>query len=135
MHISLDDDAPSPLTCPLTDDATERPVNPLSAFNGENAMGEWVLTVSEDFVGITLTNWILDLCLIGADCLDIDEITGNIGSGAYRANSELSSSGLIPATNTVYFLAGNQVTLNSGFEVEEEATLEVILEPCNGTKQ
>ena len=53
------------LDCPLTTGRSFKPVEELSAFNGEAAAGEWTLTV-EDGVsddGGSLDAWTLELCL------------------------------------------------------------------------
>ncbi len=62
--ITLDDAAANPAgtTCPAAG-TTERPVDPLSAFDGENTMGNWTLSVTDDAIGDqgTLDFWQLNI--------------------------------------------------------------------------
>lgn len=65
FNLSFDDAAPAgPLPCPPTGGGTYRPLQPLSAFNGENAQGQWVLTIQDHSNpnGGTLEGWGLDIC-------------------------------------------------------------------------
>ncbi|MFL5733339.1 MAG: proprotein convertase P-domain-containing protein, partial [Chloroflexia bacterium] len=57
--VTFDDEASGPPACPPAAGASYRPVNPLSALDGHNADGRWVLTVSDNAtidVG-TLNGW------------------------------------------------------------------------------
>ncbi len=59
-----DDESPEPFACPLTDGKLHVPDDPLSSFNGEDAMGLWTLRVEDNRFGGggRLTSWQLELC-------------------------------------------------------------------------
>jgi len=66
FNVSFDDDSDIVnLDCPLTTGRTFKPIEPLSAFIGEQASGEWTMTL-EDGVGEdggSFDAWTLELCL------------------------------------------------------------------------
>ncbi len=69
FNLNFDDAAAAgAIPCPPTGGGTHQPVNPLSAFNGENAAGVWTLTISDAFDadGGSLNSWSLEIC--GAAC-------------------------------------------------------------------
>ncbi len=59
VFITFDDEASFGVPCPPTDGQAYQPEQPLSAFDGESALGDWVLEVSDDFTGDvgTLNGW------------------------------------------------------------------------------
>ena len=66
FNVKFDDAAASAtLPCPLTDGNFYRPVNALSAYNGQNPSGTWTLTVidSANQDGGSLTAWSLQVCV------------------------------------------------------------------------
>jgi hypothetical protein len=68
FFISFDDQAATDaLECPATGGGTYIPSEPLSAFNGENADGNWVLEVlgAAGTVSGSLEGWELQICLSG----------------------------------------------------------------------
>ncbi|NJL74738.1 MAG: hypothetical protein HC892_06580 [Saprospiraceae bacterium] len=77
FNIKLDDQAANPLACPINAGNTQRPQNPFSVFNNQNAAGDWVLTISDDADqdGGQLTNWTLEICRAASSC-NITAITG-----------------------------------------------------------
>lgn len=65
FNLSLDDDvAPTDLPCPYNNGNTYRPNGALAAFNGENPIGTWTLTVTDGASqdGGRLQNWGLEIC-------------------------------------------------------------------------
>ena len=70
FSISFDDEAAAAFACPMNDGQTKRPANPLSIFNGQNAMGAWVLSVADGAGGDqgTLTGWTLEICVPAMQC-------------------------------------------------------------------
>jgi subtilisin-like proprotein convertase family protein len=66
FNINFDDAATSgTLPCPPTGGGTYQPLGNLSAFNGQNSAGNWILTIS-DMVnqdGGSLTSWALQICI------------------------------------------------------------------------
>ncbi len=54
------------IPCPATDNGTYQPFQPLAAFNGEELVGIWTLTVADrDFNdGGSIDNWSLDICYV-----------------------------------------------------------------------
>lgn len=65
IEIGFDDDAPSAIPCPPDDRRVFRPVGDLSAFNGEDTFGEWIMTVAVSETGGsvgTLNSWGMEFC-------------------------------------------------------------------------
>jgi len=66
FDISYDDESDNIiLPCPLFDDVAYRPLDALSAFDGESSLGRWTLRVDDDarLDGGSLDGWDLELCL------------------------------------------------------------------------
>lgn len=66
FDLNLDDEAtPADLPCPPVGGGFYQPQNPLSAFDGENPAGTWILTISDNTSedGGALQNWGLQICL------------------------------------------------------------------------
>jgi cysteine-rich repeat protein len=74
----LGDDAVGPLVCPATDASVLRlPDQSFSPFNGQQAVGDWTLTITDHAMGDTgmLNDWSLEVCsLCGNGVLDPGEI-------------------------------------------------------------
>ncbi len=136
FNINLDDQAAIvEVSCPLSDGHTERPDNPLSAFNGENPMGNWTLTINDNFDedGGSLSAWTLEICIQsnGGDCPTnrmVDDTP--IATGTYQAGTQLTSKGTVATGSNVTFRAGNNVQLNPDFITQTNATLEIRIEGC-----
>ncbi len=64
FNLSLDDQAPLPLTCPLTDRKAHQPQNPLSGLLGSASTGAWTLKIQDTKGGSggSLEEWSLQLC-------------------------------------------------------------------------
>ena len=65
LNLGFDDDAPVPAVCPPDDQRVFIPVDALSAFNGEQTFGEWVMEVAvSETNGSTggLDRWELEFC-------------------------------------------------------------------------
>jgi len=84
FDINYDDDAtPGAAPCPPTDGGTYQPSSPLSAFNNEDIVGDWTLTINDNAIGDTgqLDSWSLELCVIpGAAAAIIDVTPGSMSS-------------------------------------------------------
>ncbi len=76
FDVNFDDAASTgTLPCPPIGGGTYLPDTPLSAFNGEDPQGNWVLTIQDMFNqdGGSLDNWQLQVCLdAAAPCIDPD---------------------------------------------------------------
>ncbi len=75
---SFDDDALEfDFACPATDGGTYVPAEALTAFNGENAMGQWTLKVVDAVAGNggSLDNWQLDICFSDQDVDGLEELS------------------------------------------------------------
>lgn len=76
FDVNFDDAAATgTLPCPPIGGGTYLPDTPLSAFNGEDPQGNWVLTIQDVFNqdGGSLNNWQLQVCLdAAAPCIDPD---------------------------------------------------------------
>ncbi len=65
VRLSFDDEAPTGIFCPPSNNAPMRPVEALSIFDGENTFGEWQLkvqVVTSGFGGGSIKNWNLEFC-------------------------------------------------------------------------
>lgn len=64
FHISWDDQASGVPPCPYNNQGVYPPMGSLADFNGENPMGNWVLSVedTEFFDGGSLDGWDLEIC-------------------------------------------------------------------------
>jgi subtilisin-like proprotein convertase family protein len=134
FSITLDDEAAGALNCPINDMATERPQNALSAFDGQNPMGNWLLMVNDNANGDEgqLTGWALEICVSGGNpCPTNLPVNNNpIAGGTYQAGTQLTSSGSIGAGNNVTFRAGNNIELQPNFNVLPTAVFEAKIEGC-----
>jgi len=130
----FDDEGVSPLICPPVDGQSYVPANPLSDFQGENANGLWVLSITDNAnqdQGI-FNDWTLEVCSIRPvfECSDIVNLNNVIPDDEYNYVDTILSSGLIPQTGNVIFRAPNGILLDPGFEVERTAFFEAYLEEC-----
>ncbi len=135
FNISLDDEATNALSCPLSGMNTQRPQNMLSAFDGQNPQGNWMLQVNDNFDddGGSLNGWTLEICVSGGggNCPPnraVDDMP--IANGTYQAGTQLTSMGSIATGSTVLFRAGNNVELRQNFEIANNANLEIKIEGC-----
>lgn len=133
IDLNFDDSgtAHASIPCPPVGGGTFQPNDALSAFNGEDQLGTWILTVSDAFNadGGSIDAWSLEICAISNDYTlstnptTVTECAGNnavytvdIGSiGGYSDPVTLSVAGL-PAGATGTFstnpvLPGNSTTL------------------------
>lgn len=65
FDINFDDSAGGPVVCPLSSGGTFQPLTPLSAINGDEAGGTWVLEIADEANqdGGQLQAWSLEICL------------------------------------------------------------------------
>ncbi|MCP3982185.1 MAG: hypothetical protein GY716_22995, partial [bacterium] len=66
FDVNFDDEAaPGDPPCPPTDGGTYQPVDPLSAFDGEDSEGTWTLTINDNLGGDSgqLDGWSLEICI------------------------------------------------------------------------
>ena len=134
FNIGLSDNTVNDITCPINDSVTEKPENALSAFNGENAAGDWKLVVVDNATNDTgaLNGWTLQICTQGSgDCPSTTIVDDTpIAEGVYQAGTQLTSMGTIDPASDVLFRAGNNVELKSNFIVAANASFEVRIEGC-----
>lgn len=103
IEITLDDEALNNMICPLNDNATEKPFQPLAAFNGENMQGTWTLSITDSNLSSNsgiLEAWsltfgsqceVVEFCNDGVDndgdglvdCADPDCLTPTFGTVDY----------------------------------------------------
>ena len=62
--------------------------------------------------------------------LTVSENYGNGAMAALKASNEITAANIINSGATVSYTAGNQVNLDSGFEVKAGASFEVYIGPC-----
>jgi hypothetical protein len=65
FNLGLNDEAPFDILCPPINGLVYRPQNPLSAFDGENTLGNWkmkIKVINSDGQGGVLQNWRLEFC-------------------------------------------------------------------------
>jgi len=135
FNVGFDDQAASgTLPCPYTDGMLYIPFQALSAFNGEDASGDWTLTILDDanLDGGELQSWEIEICTESApppNC-DDDLVITDPTTNEYTANVSIISDGIVPNMNAVVFRAGQFIDLNNDFEVELGATFTVEIGPC-----
>lgn len=85
FNINLDDEAGTGIACPINLGNTEIPVNPLSAFDGENPNGTWTITFTDGAGGDVgqLDAWSLEIC------------TGTGGSAVYTQTNDVGDCGAV----------------------------------------
>ncbi len=87
------------------------------------------LTDNPPTFGLTSTGKKLDINLT-ATCLPTLLPQGNITNGTYQAGFDIQSSGIISTGNMVNFKAGQVILLDTGFRVEQQASLSAEIEEC-----
>ena len=135
FNVGFDDQATNAtLPCPYTDGMAYIPFQALSAFNGEDAAGDWTLTVVDDanVDGGELQSWAIEICKAAPPPNNCDNMMDlpTPTTGNYYVNNTISSSGTVQNTNTVLFQGGISVDLNPGFEVELGANFTGQIGPC-----
>jgi hypothetical protein len=113
--------------------ATEQPQNPLSAFNGQNPMGNWTLMVNDNGAGDVgvLQGWTLEICTGGGPCPPTLAVnTSPIVGGTFQAGTQLTSSGSVGVGNNVVFRAGNNIELQPNFTVPLTSIFEATIAGC-----
>ncbi|MEJ6792627.1 MAG: T9SS type A sorting domain-containing protein [Lacinutrix sp.] len=79
IAVTYDDQAAGPVVCSTSAPAVGgiiQPANPLSAFNGENTVGDWVLTATDGYPSLdggTFLNFSIEIC--GTSSLSVDEFS------------------------------------------------------------
>lgn len=140
FNISLDDDASGVLSCPLGAANIEKPESALSAFRGENATGQWKLSVSDHAGRDTgaLSQWGVEVCALDTsdprpvisdipaqqnvvgEAISLQVSASGSGSLVYRMLDQPegllidSGSGLISGTAAVPFSGAVTVQVSNG---------------------
>jgi subtilisin-like proprotein convertase family protein len=97
FHLTLDDEAPSGITCPLNSQQTMRPRGKLSDFNGQGIQGVWQIRLNDNTAGIggELQGWSLELCgsiSVAKPTLNSDTVYINeVGGQAYITSNQLNA--------------------------------------------
>ncbi len=134
FNLTLDDASLTALQCPYNAGNTDRPQNPLSAFDGQNQMGNWVLMINDNQGGDEgqLTGWTLEICTSGGgNCPPTRMVNDSpIANGTYQAGTQLTSTGTVGVGNNVIFQAGNNVELQNNFTVPQTSIFEVRIAGC-----
>lgn len=121
FNVGFDDAAASAtLPCPYTDGMLYIPAGPLSAFNGEDAAGDWTLQIEDDANqdGGNLDSWSLEVCVANnAPTCATDLAVPMPTTGTYNASNIVTSDGVLNAPDNAIFQGGNCVELLPGFEV------------------
>ena len=134
FNIKLDDQAANALTCPINAGNTQRPQNPLSAFNNQNPAGNWILTINDlaDEDGGQLTSWMLEICRTGGtNCTTPPPATGTIAAGTYQVNGTISTAGQVLSPSNVVLKASTSVVLTAGFHARAGSTFRAAIEGCS----
>ncbi|MEO1517959.1 MAG: reprolysin-like metallopeptidase [Bacteroidota bacterium] len=89
LNIGLDDEAPDDIPCPANTGRAHKPLNPLSAFNGDNSQGNWTMdfrVIDNLASGGEIVSWGLEICsnvnlsgpfLVNNDLLKVKPGEGN----------------------------------------------------------
>lgn len=135
FNVGFDDQATSStLPCPYTDGNAYIPLQSLSAFNGEEAQGDWRLRVIDDANadGGELQTWSLEICIDPPTnpCLT-DLNLSSVQNGQYQAANSITSDAVLMMFDSVRFKAGMEVNLLSNFEVPDSTVFEAVIGPCD----
>ena len=121
--LTLDDEAVSGVPCPAVGGGFHLPFEALSTFDGENMLGDWTLTVTDDAAGDvgTINDWSLTLTetylsLLGAGSTDDCACTTWTSSQSMFDCTDLGSN---PVTVTVSDASGNTATCSTTVTVED----------------
>ncbi len=98
IAVTYDDQASGPVVCSTSPPAvggTIQPENPLSAFNGESSLGDWVLTATDGYPsadGGTFENYSIEIC--GTSSLSVNEhgLTSSLSIWPNPSNGEINLS-------------------------------------------
>ncbi len=116
FDLGFDDEAATAtIACPPTGGTMYIPTSPLSAFNGEDPVGNWVLTVSDgaDTNGGSLNGWAIEICqFLNAACnLNLTTSVVNSTCGFATGSATVTAgAGASPFTYLWDANAGNQNT-------------------------
>jgi len=132
------DDTGTANTCPITGGNTYPPVGSLADFNGDEATGNWTLTVKDffEFDGGSLDEWTLEICTVTDATTDPCSITtlpineNPIQSGTYLSGGTITSTGTIANNATVVFQAATSITLSAGFTAAAGSNFTTQIENC-----
>lgn len=139
FNFKLDDAATNGLdvSCEYNGGGTFKPEAALAAFNGENAMGNWILSITVHFEGFggTLSNWGLEICTSNptTGCEETVTIANTINSGTTKAAQTINATGTVANGATVLFQAGSTINLNAPFTVPSGATFTAEIANCTST--
>ena len=139
FSISLDDEATtSTVPCPIESITPIQPLGNLSDFNGENALGDWVLSVEDDLAidGGVLNGWSLEICgtsdnpsdPCAMNTLAIDDRP--IASETYHSGGTITSTGVVEPSSDVTFKAPSGIRLLSGFNAKISSIFLAKTEAC-----
>ncbi len=134
FNVGFDDAATTgTLPCPYTDGMSYIPFEALSAFDGEDAAGDWTLSILDQFDadGGQLDSWTIEVCVIGggSNC-DTDLTVTDPITGTYNAANSIISGGTVVNGTSAIFQAGGLIDLQIGFEVESNAEFTGEIEEC-----
>ncbi len=107
------------------------PNESLSAFNGVDPNGLWILSITDNFTldQGELNYWCIEVN--SAECVDILDLAGSSGSSIHVAGLEIHSDQIITPPNEVEYSAGEFIELTNNFEVELGADFEAYIEGCD----
>ena len=118
IRVVFDDAASTTINCGSLIQETVRSLNPLSAFNNENAQGNWTLTIvdnwSNDFG--TLNSWAIEAC-------ENKTIT----------NSSLINNPIIVGTNNFYIVKSTDIEASSAGSTNSQQVFMLTQLPAVGT--
>ncbi len=143
FRISLDDEAPAPVACPLADNETAQPQEPLSAFDGEPVAGTWTLRIEDHFNqdGGVLAGWGLEVTYTaaGVQAGTLRGVVTSAESGEPIANATVFAGAASTSTDS---LGAYSLELPAGvYEVSASAegytqeTVEGVDVPAGGTAE
>ena len=138
IHTSLDDENTQTLSCPPIDPLFSiSPTEALSAFDGEEAEGTWILTITDNASqdGGTLNDWTLEICTrcpAEYTLVNNNEIRGTaLSKIVYDTDGPIQSRELINTDgDTIRYSAGSSTNLLREFTVDTGSVFEVLQEGC-----
>lgn len=118
INVIFDDEAASTINCGSLIQETVTPSNSLSAFNTENAQGDWTLKVTDNYnndIGI-LNSWAIEVC-----------------ETATSTNSDVVNTGFTVGTNSSYVLLDSELKASSVGSTATEQIFMLTQLPSKGT--
>ncbi len=135
FNLSLDDESQNAqIPCPPNDGGEYQPDNSLSAFDGENPIGDWELAINDAVPqdNGTLNGWGLKVCGVIEiiDCnYSLGDIGGNISDQSFITKQAIVSNAIVSG-GVNKFRSDQEISLNQSFQVNIGVEFEAEIGDC-----